>query len=774
MVPEDHSPLTPRAVGLQLALGLATAAATSVLLYLFWAHLGLPDRPGVGLLAGPARPQGLRLFVAASPLAVLLPSLALGLLVLMLPHAQDDPRNAHWRRLLTLDAWTYLLLPLLALLPWTWSLLGAGFLALGLWFLGALTLKAVLLARILWLGYLAPAAREDLTSFKRQLAVFLVGAVCLSLCAAWVAQALSTASDEVTYLIFTHSLVNHATLDPGPTVAAKAWQSFYWARWSDALAPNMDVVHAWLFPWLLAPAYWLAGRLGVLILLALFTALALSQLLAWLEEIGLEPGPSTAAVGLTFTSAPVLFLSQQVFPDLVAVLLVVVGLRLLPRLAQRPLWPGLGLLALAILLGAIKNRFMPVGAGLLALGAWELGERYLGRGKTALIVGGGLAAGVLALVLVPMRSWPYVIYNFLDNALYATTWLEHLWNLPLIFFRGLAVDQTYGVFMVAPVLILILSGLPAGLRDHPRPALHALALAACYLGIMCLTRWFQWYGGFSAPGRFAVLALPGLALFLAMSLRALNRPWLRLVVWVPAGLGLTYAWLGTLAPQLRYARPLGVNPLLEAVQEALNLPLHHLLPSSFTLSPTRPWWVAALLLLAAAGAWWVWRRQPGPASLPDRGYTLKEMLALVVILLGGVALLVRVALWVPPTFLEAEQMDRRGGQIFAEYDYPQYMRGAVLLNGNQVRAPLFFPGGPARLLFRGRASDEGRLRIELDQRHWEINWHDQPQVALTRQLERVVDLGEVSPGWRQLKVTWLSCPQRQCNLLLDRIELKRP
>ena len=767
----DQSPLTPGAVWFQLCLGAVTAAATAGLLYLFWGHLGLPDRPEVGLLAAEARPQGLRLFVAGAPLAVLLPSLVLGVLVLMLPHQQDDPRNVQWRRLLTLDAWTYLLLPLLALLPWTWQLLGAGFLALGLWFLGAMSLKTILLVRILWLGFLAPSARGFLSPLKRQLAVFLVAGVCLSLGAVWVSQALSTASDEVAYLTFTHSLIHHGTLDPAPTVAAKSYGAYYWARWSDALAPNMDVVHAWLFPWILSPAYGVAGRLGVLVLLALFTALAMSQLLAWLEEIGLPPGPSAAAVGITFTSAPLFFLSQQVFPDVTVILVLVVGLRLLTRVSQGPAWAALGLVVVALLLGGIKSRFMPVGAGFLALGAWELGEHFWGKKKTALILAGLLALAGLVLWLVPMRSWPYVIFNFLDNTLYATNWAEHLWSIPWIFFRGLGFDQTYGVFMVAPALLLILAGLPAGLRDHPRPACHALVVAASYLAAVCLSRWFQWYGGFSAPGRFAAVALPGMALFLALGLHAFSRPWLRLVVWIPALLGLAYTWLGTLAPQLRYARPLGVNPLVRALQEALDVPLHHLLPSTFTISPLLDYWLVGLLLLAGAAARWTWRFRP-PAS-PATGSIHRETLAMVVILVGGAALWVQAALWFPPSFLEAEQMKRKGGQLFAEYAYPDYLRGVVLLDKNWVEAPLYFPGEPVSLSFRGQASAEGHLLIQVEPRSWEVSWHDQPQVAVRAQFQRVVDLGPVTRGRHKLRVTWLSCPKRECDLLLDHIQLRR-
>ncbi|MFH1057340.1 MAG: hypothetical protein V1797_01515 [Pseudomonadota bacterium] len=608
---QNNAPWLGRPVlGLHLGLGLIAAAGAAGLTWLLWDQSGLGDRALVGSLAAAARPRGLRLFIAlAPPLAAWLTSLVLGLILWLAPTAARGRQPELPRLLLRLDALTYLALPAVAMLPLIWSQLGNGLAALGLIHLTLITVKAALLAWALWRTRLiaAPEPGRGL-GFRRQAAVCLAAWVVLAPLAGWGHQALSSASDEVGYLLIAHSLARHHTSDVKPAVAANEQEAFYWARWSPELAFGADQARG-LFPWLITPAYWLGGRLGVLVFLAGLLALTLGQLLSWLAECRLRPGPAAAAAALTCLAAPVLLISQQVFPDTAGMLLMVLGLRLLLRLEDSPWLRGLGLAACALAMAMLKSRLAPLAGGLVLTGAAQLlarrfGWRWVAAGAAALLAAAGLFTAYL-----PQNWWPAALWAQVDvvrwNMERAYYFLEPL----VVLTRGLALDQTFGLIFTAPVFLLALAGLPAGLKFRARPMLQLLFPLALYGLVLAYTRWFQWYGGFAGPARFLAACLPVLALPLALCLGALARPWLRLAAWCLAAATLVYAFLTNLIAQFRYARPLGVNPLVAALQDHLGLELHHLLPSVFTRSPVLMPWAVFVLGLCAALAWLAWRDQ---------------------------------------------------------------------------------------------------------------------------------------------------------------------
>jgi hypothetical protein len=770
---------------LHVALGLLAAVITSLLLSLFWNHLGLPDRPLEGAMAQAAKPWGLKRFVClAGPAAIFLPSLCLTCLVLLLPkRGRRREAKLIWQSL-TLDAFTYLGLPTLFVLAAIWRELGNGFAALGLVFLGLAAGKAALLLKLLWAGFLrsenggrplekgtAPLTPTT-PGWRRGAAVFLVGWTLLGLLAIWHEEAISSSSDEVGYLLLTHSLVTRGDFNVFPAMKGKEYASFYWARFSPELGQSSETAQPWLFPFLIAPAYWLGGRLGVLLFFAGLLALAGYQLLRWLEEVGLGSGPASAAAGLTLGAAPVLFLGQQVYPDVLAVPLLLVGMRLLLALPRQP-WAGtLGLVLVAALIGSLKFRLVPLSAGLAGMGTLELLALRWGWRRALALAGLGLVGALTLVLLAPLRWWPAPLAQMWSLAVFqmerAATW----WQPLKIFFSGLALDQNFGLLLAAPLILLAPAAIPAGLRLWPRPFAHLLLPAALYLGLVCFIHWFQWYAGFSIPGRLAAVLLPLLALPLGLMLATLHRPWLRLILWLPAAWGGLYAALASIHPQLRYSRPVGVNPLVEAVSAALDLDLFHLLPGTFTLSPALPPFTWGLLLvwtlLAALVRLRAGRAVATPAPPPPTGPGSElTVLALVMGLLA--ALDVAVASLHPPRFLEAEQMRGAGVTAWIEYAYPDRMRGMVLQSGQSLHGRLSFPGGRAGLLLVGWAEEAGEiaLRLDMDGRVEErlLAWGK-------RQQNHKVELGEVPPGRHRVRLAWRSCPERTCTLLLDRLELR--
>ncbi len=760
-----------RTVKLQVLLGLGAAALAGLMLHLFWLHWGLPDHP-LAAVEGGARPQGLALFVSlALPTAVALPSLVLGVLVLLMPRPRADELARLIGRLLRLDAGTYLALPAFLLLPLLWRSLGNGFLALGLIFLGLVSIKSGLNLVLAWHGYLSPRARQGQgrLAMRSRVALFLVVFSALGLAAAWTNQAVSTASDEVGYLTLAHSLSHYGGWSVDRVVEKRQYRQYYWTRWSDRLAFSIEKTRGNLFPLLITPFYAAAGRLGVLWFFAALMGLLACLLWEWLEEAGLEPTAAGTAVGLVLLSAPVLIVSRQVFPELPVMLLLLWGLRILAGQEKRPWWSLAGLVFIALLIALLKNRLAPLGAGLVLVGAGQTLLPRWGRGRCLLAAGLVLGLGVGALWLLPLDMWPAGVRHFWVSAL--TQWQRYTpdpWQPVAIFFRGILVDQNYGVLFAAPVFLLALAGLPVGLRFKRRLSWQVLLPAALYLAVLVLVRWQQWYGGFSGPGRFVAVILPGAALFLGMTIQALNRPWLRLVLMVPAAFSLANSWLLGLLPHYHYSRPTGVNNLVAVVEGNLGFSLHHWLPTTFGYSPAL---TPSLLILAlaaivlAALSWRAWSQGcPEPPPLDVR-----ELLALPLACGLLVAGLIFFSYRFPPHWLEAEQMEHRGGSLWAEWAYPPpHLRGWVLFNGNELRDRLFFPGGPVRLELIGRGEMQGRIILTLGQRSFEVAW---PGGKGNQRVS--FELGDIPRGYHRLRLILYTCPTRACSLLVDRLELKR-
>lgn len=613
---------------LQTLLGLAAAILAGFLLQGFWELFGLPDRPSPGFWQELVRPWGLRrLVVLALPAAAFLPTLVLGLLTLLLPAGADPELQGHCRQAQRYDAYTYLLLAAGVVLVLVWDLLGNGFLALGLCYLGLITAKALILVRLLWQAFLAPSAQAPPGPRRHKYwAVFLVALVVFALPAAWLNQSVSASRGEAVYLLKAHDLVASR---PGPTAEpGRPHRGFFWGqgtleqlRW-----PPGDLVE--VFAVLVAPPYAGAGRLGVLLLQALLMALLATQLLAWLEGAGVPPGPAASAAGLALTAAPVYFAAGQVLPEAAAMLLTVCGLRLLSGLGQAR-WGGLLLLIpLCLVLALLDLRFLPLAAALLGLGVFETLRGKAGALWAGLVLAAA-AAGAAALAwYLPLEAWPLGLGQRL--ALHLSWWQQALhWWTPLgVFGASLLLDQSYGLLLIAPIFLLALGGVPASLRRWPRPTLHLLIAGLIYLAATCLDAWYHLPGELSPPGRLLAVLLPACGLFMAPVLAALSRPWWRLAVWIPAAWGLAYTWLLTLLPWLRFGRPGAANPLAQAAGRGLGLELGPLLPSGIAISPML---IAALVVAGLITVFYLLaglRPAPAAASRWQANEALATALAL--------------------------------------------------------------------------------------------------------------------------------------------------
>jgi hypothetical protein len=762
---QSASELAPRTIFLLFGVGLAASLLCAVLLRLFWAHQGLPDFPSLGALAHSAKPEGLELFVSlALPAVVLLPSLVLVLMITLIPLDQRSVALPAVREALRQDATSYLLLPVMLLVPVLWRELGNGFLAVGLLFMAALTFKAAIILRFLWNTFLLPSpGNQSPLKGRGQVALFLVVWVISGLAALWINQAVSTTNEEAGWLLEAESMTR------GPGFAASSQdqlqtaRAFYWPKNSETALPNISKDA--FFAFLISPVMAGGGRLGVLIAFSAIMALLACQLLVWLEEAGIQRGPAAAATGLLMLAAPIWVAGQQVLPDVPAMLLFVIGLRFLIKMDQKPWLPGLGLLAAAGLLGWIKLRLAALAGGLVVCGGFDFLWRKWGWRKALAVSIAMACLAAFTIWYLPKDWWPRAIVFSWGDALAGMRDAPSLWRAALYALAGIFLDQNYGILIAAPILIIALAGIPAALARKPRVSWLALAPAFIYLIVICLVRWHLWYGGLAAPGRLIVVILPALALPLAVALSGLRQPWWRLWVLVPAVLSIAYTWLITLVPAWRFSLPTGVNPLAASLEEALGLFLRQMLPSLMT--PTvvlGPWLIglAALLLLLAVP---IFRHTREGGAKPDSQWHEREKLAVALIcgvfVLGGL-------IWgslAKLTSIQAESMRAHNASLWYGGSGPGISRGQKLANEGRLSGKLYFPQSEAALLLEGKANREGRVELYFDGRLFEQPWPANQEGA-------VIAIGPIKKGVHKVSVRWVSCLEPECYLDLDRLKVR--
>jgi hypothetical protein len=416
--------------------------------------------------------------------------------------------------------------------------------------------------------------------------------------------------DEPHYLVITQSLLSDGDLriennhDRGDYRAyiGRDLKPDYLRRGKDG---EIYSIHAPGISVLVAPAFALFGYPGVRLFLAFLAAIA--SAMAW-RASWLVTG-STGAAWFGWASAalavPVFFHSFTVYPDGVAGLLVMSGV--------------LGLLADG---RGSTRRWMLHGAALAVL-PW-LHTRYailaaafgvllalrLARARGGLRLIGALMA-VPAVSAAAWFGYFKVVYGTFDpSAPYGSYTQTALAHIPAGV-TGLLFDQQFGLIANAPVLGVALVGLAMLARRSPRLVIELMVVIVPY--VLAAAAYRMWWGGWSAPARFAAPVLLPLAIGAAASwayarstaTRALGAAAL-LVSLLVTGLMAT-ADGGVLAYDVRD----GVALWLERIGPVVNLPLA--MPSLFRGSVAQAWADVAVWAAACGIAWLALR-----LSLRDR------------------------------------------------------------------------------------------------------------------------------------------------------------
>lgn len=340
--------------------------------------------------------------------------------------------------------------------------------------------------------------------------------------AAWSVSPSIPEGDEPHYLIITQSLL----LDGDIRIANNHRRGDYRAYFAGDL-PKPDFrrhgrngeiysIHAPGLPALIAPAFAIGGYRGVVIFLILVTAAGagLAWYLAWLVT-----GRADAAwfgwAAVTLSTSAV-FHSFTVYPDGAGGVLALTGVWALVRAGRdagtgdERIGPWFIHGAALALLPWLHTRFALIAGGLGALILLRLGTNRNAAGK---------AVAFLLLPAVSAICWLgffIAIYGTPDpSAPYANE--EGSMAFIPGGLAGLLFDQRFGLLAYAPVLAFALWGLfrMAATRLHRRLGFELLFILVPYL--LAVTHFAMWWGGTSAPARFAVPMLPMLAIPAAVS-----------------------------------------------------------------------------------------------------------------------------------------------------------------------------------------------------------------------------------------------------------------
>ncbi len=493
--------------------------------------------------------------------------------------------------------------------------------------------------------------------------------------------------DEPWYLLITHSLAYDLDADLTNNYAHGDSRHFLdrslEPQPGDPKGPAGELYsrHNALLPALLAPAYRLGGRYGALLTMAL-----LSALLAWAtlrlarHEAGAAPGGALLAYALVAFAPPLLLYSYQIWVEVPAALLsvlaldAILGLRCAEPAARRRRW--LLLACILLLLPLLKIRFMLLAAPLALLAWW-----HAGRPLRLLVALGGLLAALGGAILL-FNQWLY------HNPLKIHSWGEvqvQQYSLRQYWLgtSGLFFDAAFGLFACAPLWLLLLPAMLAALRARSALLLSIAVFSLPYLVVV--TPRSEWYGGWSPPFRYALVALPLLALLLVPLMASRGRPSRRLLVAALGAVTLALTLLWVTVPGWTYNFADGRTYLLDHLSRRFGADLAVLFPSSVRERPATWWWPLLAGFLVPL-LWWLplgRRRHLGRWG--------------VVMTLVGLALLPSLALALPTRRVELEDpyVLKAGGHLYPDpwvIERSRYRGSWVLREGEGLSVPVR-PGG---------------------------------------------------------------------------------
>jgi hypothetical protein len=428
---------------------------------------------------------------------------------------------------------TVLALPYLPVVPDRWPLLQvfAGPFKLIVWLS-----VSVLQGWELWrAGVISPGVRGGWLE-RRPMALVWIATVMIAGAAAGrlTGTSLFPGGDEPHYLVIMQSLWRDGDLAIENNHARGDYKEYFDAN----LDPHYHVrgtdgqiysIHPVGMPVLMTPVYVVAGYRGVVLAMILIAATAAAMAWRWARSgvqqfSGAAVQQSRAAATFAWMaivcSAPFLFNTFAVYPEIVAALAVMIAL----TVAQRGSDPKTGSDRLiGICCGALpwlSTKYAPMSAALMLVTLTRRGSRIRSltpiRGLTPIVP----IVIPFALSLLAWFAFFFVYWGSpLPSAPYGADSQTSIANV-FVGVPGLLLDQEYGLLAYAPVCVFAALGLYLMWRDGHESRRRAIEIVIVFGALIGTVGAFDiWWGGSAAPGRPIASGLLLLMLPLAIAFR---------------------------------------------------------------------------------------------------------------------------------------------------------------------------------------------------------------------------------------------------------------
>lgn len=584
------------------------------------------------------------------------------------------------------------------------------------------TLWRVRVIQLDWLQRLSP---------RRLTAVIALGTVliCGGAAARLIDSVLYPGGDEPHYLVIAQSLWRDGDLKIENNHARGDYREYYGLE----LAPHyltrgadgeIYSIHPIGMPVLITPVLAAGGYHAVVAAFVLMAALAAA--LMWYSALSFtSAGAATFGWASVVATAPFLFNSFAIYPEIPAALAVAIAFTLIAVSTSPHAWRWLAIGIACATLPWFSTKYAPMSAALIAV---ALGRLVAGAPGAARRVRGPEALALLTPYAVSLLAWFYFFYSYWGvplpqapyGALVQTSVRYLIFGAP-----GLLFDQEYGLLPYAPVYALAATGLVVMFRADAVSRRRAIEIVIVFAALLATVGAFRiWWGGSASPGRpltsaLLLLVIPIAYAFAHAAAHTATRAAQHVLLWSSIGVAgiLLFAQQGLLLANGRD----GTSALLEYLSP--RWPAWTMVPSFIhheawtALAHTIAW--VLLALAAGAAIRRVRTTDAGTASIVVMSITTAALVA-------AAALMPRLPLspaW-PTLDLRArarlpvlDDFDTKARPLALAYSPLRLMAPAELITRSSVMVEpdLRTQPQPIRVLHNGRFSlPTGTYRVEIE------------------------------------------------------------